>query len=78
MRQRFSQYDIAKLGLSKAVSEYVFIVNGNSGYTVDGTKIYYVDVHEKNGDSIGVRLAFSENGEYAYDSDAYMYKKLEK
>ncbi len=78
MRQRFAQYDIAKLGLSKAVSEYVFIVNGNSGYALDGTKIYYVDVYEKNGDSIGVRLGFAENGEYAYNPDADIYTKLEK
>lgn len=78
MRQRFSKYDIAKLGLSKAVNEYVFIVNGNSGYAVDGIKIYYVDVHEKNGDSIGVRLGFSEDAEYTYDSEIGIYKKIEQ
>ncbi len=78
MRQRFSKYDIAKLGLSKSVNEYVFIVNGNSGYAVDGIKIYYVDVHEKNGDSIGVRLGFSEDDEYTYDSEIDLYKKIEQ
>lgn len=78
MRKRFAKYDIADLGLSKEVSEYVFIINGNSGFAIDGTKIYYVDVHEKNGDSVGVRLAFSEEGEYTYDPELVIYTKLEK
>ena len=49
MQQRFSGYDYKALGLSKEISAYVFVVNGNSGYAVDGEKVYYVDVYEKNG-----------------------------
>lgn len=78
MRQRFAKYDVAKLGLSKPVNEYVFIVNGNSGYALDGVKVYYVDVYEKNGESVGVRLGFSEDAEYTHDSELSIFKKIEQ
>lgn len=78
MQQRFSQYDYEALGLSKEVSEYVFIVNGNSGFALDGVKIYYVDVHEKNGDFTGVSLGFSEDAEYIYKDEYSIYAKIEK
>lgn len=78
MRKRFEKYDIAQLGLSKAVSEYVFIVNGNSGFALDGKKVYYIDVYEKNGDETGVRLGFSEDAEYVHNPELVIYEKLEK
>lgn len=78
MRKRFGEYDIAKLGLSKGVNEYVFVVNGRGSKTADGTEIFYVDVYEKNGDSVDVKLAFSENGEFVFDSEKGNYNKLEK
>lgn len=78
MRKRFAKYDIAQLGLSKEVSEYVFIVNGNSGFALDGQKIYYVDVYEKNGEETGVRLGFSEDAEYVHNPELVIYEKLEK
>ena len=77
MQQRFSKYDIATLGLSKPIEEYVFIVNGKSGYALDGSFIYYVDVHEKNGDKAGVTLGFSEDAEFIYDSEVALYSKIE-
>jgi len=79
MQQRFSEYDYATLGLSKEVSNYVFVVNGKSGYALDGVKVYYVDVHEKNGDNTGVRLGFSAEGDdYIYNSEYKIYEKIEK
>ncbi len=77
MRQRFSKYDIETLGLTKAVDEYVFIVNGRSGYSLEGTLIYCVDVHEKNGDKVGVNLAFSDDAEFTYDEKYHIYMKIE-
>lgn len=78
MQQKFSAYDNKTLGLSKAVTEYVFIINGNSGIADDGERVYYVDVYEKNGESIGVRLGFNESGEYAYNAEGTKYTRLEK
>lgn len=78
MQERFSKYSIEKLGLSKEVAEYVFVVNGYSGYSLDETKIYYVDVCEKNGDKVDVKLAFSEDAEFVYSTDKNGYLKLEK
>ncbi len=79
MRQRFSEYEYQKLGLAKDVGEYVFVVNGNSGFAVDGAKVYYVDVYEKNGEDTGVRLGFSAAGnDYIYNSDISLYEKIEK
>lgn len=77
MRQRFSKYSVETLGLSKAIEEYVFIVNGHSGYALDGTFIYYVDIYEKNGDQVGVTLGFSEDAEFIFDSEIGLYKKIE-
>ncbi len=78
MQQRFSEYDYAKLGLSKEVSNYVFIVNGKSGVGLDGATVYYVDVYEKNGEDTGVRLGFSaEDIDYIYNSEYKIYEKIE-
>ncbi len=79
MQQRFSEYDYARLGLSKEVSNYVFIVNGKSGIGLDGATVYYVDVYEKNGEDTGVRLGFSAEGvDYIYNSEYKIYEKIEE
>ena len=78
MQQRFADYDYAALGLEKEFSNYVFIVNGRSGYAADGAMVYYVDIHEKNGDNTGVRVGFSEDAEYVYNEELIIYTKLEK
>lgn len=78
MRKRFAEYDIAKLGLTKSVNEYVFVVNGRGAEASDGAKVYCVDVLEKNGDGTGVKLAFSEDGEYVFSNKKAAYEKLNK
>ena len=78
MQQRFSKYDYATLGLEKEVSNYVFIVNGKSGYAMDGEYAYYVDVYEKNGDNTGVRVGFNENAEYIYNAEYAVYVLIEE
>ncbi len=77
MRERFSKYDYKVLGLEKALTEYVFIVNGTPATATDGETVYMVTVHEKNGDEIGVKLAFSENGEYIRNAEKQVFEKLE-
>ncbi len=78
MRERFSKYEYAKLGLAKEVSEYVFIVNGNKGVAIDTVEVYYVDVYEKNGENTGVRLGFSADGDdYIYNAEYKVYEKIE-
>ncbi len=78
MRQKFSAYDIAALGLEKAVEEYVFVVNGVSAYAVDGEMVYIVEVYKKNGEKVDVRVAFSEDAEYIYNEETKLFEKLEK
>lgn len=78
MQQKFAEYDYAALGLEKEISNYVFIVNGRSGYASDGAKVYYVDIHEKNGDITSARVGFSEDAEYIYNAELSIYTKLEK
>lgn len=77
MRERFSKYDYKTLGLSKALTEYVFIVNGTPAKATDGETVYLVTVHEKNGDETGVKLAFSEKGEYIRNAEKQVFEKLD-
>lgn len=77
MRERFSKYGYKALGLTKELAEYVFIVTGTPATAADGEKVYIVTVHEKNGDETGVKLAFSENGEYIHNSEKQVFEKLE-
>lgn len=77
MRERFSKYDYKALGLEKALAEYVFIVNGTPATATDGETVYLVTVHEKNGDETGVKLAFSETGEYIRNAEKQVFEKLE-
>ena len=54
-------------------------MNGKSGYALDGAMVYYVDVHEKNGDNTGVRLGFSAEGnDYIYNSELSLYQEIEE
>ncbi len=78
MQKKFSSYSYEILGLEKEISNYVFIVNGNSGYAIDNEYVYYVDVYEKNGDNTGVRLGFTETAEYIYNSEYKVYEKIEQ
>lgn len=77
MRERFSKYDYKVLGLEKPLNEYVFIVNGTPATATDGETVYMVTVHEKNGDETGVKLAFSENGEYKRNAEKQVFEKIE-
>ena len=77
MRERFSKYDYKALGLTKELTEYVFIVTGTPATATDGEKVYTVTVHEKNGDETGVKLAFSEKGEYIRNAEKQAFEKLE-
>lgn len=77
MRERFSKYDYKALGLEKAVAEYVFVVTSTPATATDGETVYIVTVHEKNGDETGVKLAFSEKGEYIRNAEKQVFEKLE-
>lgn len=76
MRERFSKYDVADMGLSRAVEELVFIVTDFSVKSIDGETVYGVEVYEKNGTKLPAKLAFSENGEYIYNTEEGGYVKL--
>ncbi len=76
MHKLFSKYELSQLGLSKDVKDLVFIVPGNTLKALDGSNVYIVEVYEKNGTKLPVRLGFSEKAEYIFSNKKSGFVKL--
>lgn len=76
LQELFSSYTNTELKIKKTVSEYILVVTGTTTTAENGETVYVIRLYEKTGEMTNYTLAFNENGNYAYDSEANQYIKL--
>lgn len=76
LQEMFSSYSNTELGIKKELSEYVLSVTGTTTTAENGETVYVVRLYKNDGEKTNYTLAFNENGNYAYDSEANQYIKL--
>ncbi len=76
LQEKFSSYNKKKLGLDKAVSEYVLVAAGTTTTAENGEMVYVIRLYEKTGEATNYTLAFNQNGNYVFDYEINKYVKL--
>lgn len=76
LQEKFSSYSKEKLGLDKALTEYVLVATGTTTTAENGETVFVIRLYEKTGEATNNTLAFNENGNYVFDFDLNRYVKL--
>ena len=78
LQEKFAGYDISPVGLANRLTDYVFVVTANTGYTADGNTVTIVELYTKSGENTGVKFGISESADYYLDSATGSYVALVK
>ncbi len=76
LHKKYSKYDMSVVKLPKDISEYNFLVTGNSAVATDKETVYVINVLEKNGEDTGYRLAIGKKGDYYFNVEKDRFVKL--
>ncbi len=76
LQEKFSSYSKEKLGIEKALSEYVLVATGTTTTAENGETVYVVRLYSKNGEATNYTLAFNENNNFIFDYDLNKYVEL--
>lgn len=77
LHERFSQYDLSPVGMSKALSEYVLVVTTRTA-TIGGKSVSVVEAYEKDGTLTVYRFGLGDGIDYFYDYESQSYVELSK
>ncbi len=76
LKKMFSSYSPEKLGFQKSIDEYILVTTGITTTASDKKTVFVVRCYEKNGTPTNYTMAFNDNGQYKFDSEAGKYTKL--
>ncbi len=75
-KQKFSVYSQEELGVNKDINEFILDTSGVTTIAEDGEKVYIINVFEKDGTKTEFKLAFSEKGNYKFNTEINKFQKL--
>ena len=75
LHERFSKYDLSPVGMSKSLSEYIFLVTTRTA-TIDNKPVSVVEVYEKDGTLTVYRFGLGADKDYYYDYESQSYVEL--
>ncbi len=76
LQNRFKGYSKEELAIEKEISEYVLVVAGTTTTAADGEKVYVIRLYEKTGTTTNSTIAFNDEGNYYFNTEAGKYEKL--
>ena len=76
LHKRFDSYTKEQLGLEKEITEYILVVPGTTTTAEDGKTVFVVRLYEKGGKVINDTVSFNDDGNYMFDYEANVYKKI--
>ncbi len=76
LQERFASYDKEKLGIEKALSEYILVAPGTTTTAENGETVYVIRLYNKNGDATNYTLAFNESSNFVFDYEVNKYVEI--